>query len=104
MGRLDIPYPAIEARAAKRAARYRPPMKQKWHVSCCKSSAKRRDPRIHPRSRQGLRSGSRLATTRGTAMPPPLCRRRRTRPMTWSTPAYEDLRLGFEINLYINNR
>ncbi|AUB85596.1 coenzyme PQQ precursor peptide PqqA (plasmid) [Candidatus Thiodictyon syntrophicum] len=24
--------------------------------------------------------------------------------MTWSTPAYEDLRLGFEINLYINNR
>lgn len=24
--------------------------------------------------------------------------------MTWSTPAFEDLRLGFEINLYINNR
>jgi coenzyme PQQ precursor peptide PqqA len=24
--------------------------------------------------------------------------------MIWSTPAYEDLRLGFEINLYINNR
>jgi coenzyme PQQ precursor peptide PqqA len=24
--------------------------------------------------------------------------------MTWTTPAYEDLRLGFEINLYINNR
>jgi coenzyme PQQ precursor peptide PqqA len=24
--------------------------------------------------------------------------------MIWSTPAFEDLRLGFEINLYINNR
>ncbi|WP_425470268.1 pyrroloquinoline quinone precursor peptide PqqA [Thiocapsa rosea] len=24
--------------------------------------------------------------------------------MIWTTPAYEDLRLGFEINLYINNR
>lgn len=24
--------------------------------------------------------------------------------MTWSTPTFEDLRLGFEINLYINNR
>jgi coenzyme PQQ precursor peptide PqqA len=23
---------------------------------------------------------------------------------TWSKPAFEDLRLGFEINLYINNR
>lgn len=22
----------------------------------------------------------------------------------WSTPSYQDLRLGFEINLYINNR
>ncbi|MFD2114041.1 pyrroloquinoline quinone precursor peptide PqqA [Thiorhodococcus fuscus] len=67
-------------------------------------SATHRDPKIHPRPRQGLRYGSRLATTRGNTMPSPLCRRRRTRPMTWSTPAYEDLRLGFEINLYINNR
>lgn len=25
-------------------------------------------------------------------------------PMTWTTPAFEDLRLGFEINLYVNNR
>ncbi|MES9991327.1 MAG: pyrroloquinoline quinone precursor peptide PqqA [Candidatus Thiodiazotropha sp.] len=24
--------------------------------------------------------------------------------MNWSTPSYEDLRYGFEINLYINNR
>ncbi|WP_078121957.1 pyrroloquinoline quinone precursor peptide PqqA [Thiosocius teredinicola] len=24
--------------------------------------------------------------------------------MKWSTPTFEDLRLGFEINLYINNR
>ncbi|MEW8239133.1 MAG: coenzyme PQQ precursor peptide PqqA [gamma proteobacterium symbiont of Stewartia floridana] len=24
--------------------------------------------------------------------------------MKWSTPSYEDLRFGFEINLYINNR
>ncbi|MES9852364.1 MAG: pyrroloquinoline quinone precursor peptide PqqA [Candidatus Thiodiazotropha sp. L084R] len=24
--------------------------------------------------------------------------------MKWSTPTYEDLRFGFEINLYINNR
>ncbi|MES9945096.1 MAG: coenzyme PQQ precursor peptide PqqA [gamma proteobacterium symbiont of Ctena orbiculata] len=24
--------------------------------------------------------------------------------MNWSTPSYQDLRLGFEINLYINNR
>ncbi|MBT2971790.1 MAG: pyrroloquinoline quinone precursor peptide PqqA [gamma proteobacterium symbiont of Ctena orbiculata] len=24
--------------------------------------------------------------------------------MKWSTPSYEDLRYGFEINLYINNR
>jgi len=24
--------------------------------------------------------------------------------MAWITPAYEDLRLGFEINLYVNNR
>jgi coenzyme PQQ precursor peptide PqqA len=24
--------------------------------------------------------------------------------MKWTTPAFEDLRLGFEINLYINNR
>ncbi|NEV64297.1 pyrroloquinoline quinone precursor peptide PqqA [Thiorhodococcus minor] len=24
--------------------------------------------------------------------------------MAWTKPAYEDLRLGFEINLYINNR
>ncbi|MCP5304493.1 MAG: pyrroloquinoline quinone precursor peptide PqqA [Chromatiaceae bacterium] len=24
--------------------------------------------------------------------------------MQWSTPTFEDLRLGFEINLYINNR
>jgi coenzyme PQQ precursor peptide PqqA len=29
---------------------------------------------------------------------------RRGHQMTWTTPAYEDLRLGFEINLYINNR
>ncbi|MES9826011.1 MAG: pyrroloquinoline quinone precursor peptide PqqA [Candidatus Thiodiazotropha endolucinida] len=24
--------------------------------------------------------------------------------MNWSTPSYQDLRFGFEINLYINNR
>jgi coenzyme PQQ precursor peptide PqqA len=24
--------------------------------------------------------------------------------MKWTTPSFEDLRLGFEINLYINNR
>lgn len=24
--------------------------------------------------------------------------------MKWSTPSYQDLRYGFEINLYINNR
>ncbi|MCP3661730.1 MAG: pyrroloquinoline quinone precursor peptide PqqA [Gammaproteobacteria bacterium] len=24
--------------------------------------------------------------------------------MKWSTPSYEDLRFGFEITLYINNR
>ncbi len=24
--------------------------------------------------------------------------------MTWTTPTFEDLRLGFEINLYVNNR
>jgi len=24
--------------------------------------------------------------------------------MKWSTPSYQDLRFGFEINLYINNR
>ena len=34
----------------------------------------------------------------------PLKRQRRLHTMTWSTPAYQDLRLGFEINLYINNR
>ncbi|MCB1786314.1 MAG: pyrroloquinoline quinone precursor peptide PqqA [Gammaproteobacteria bacterium] len=28
----------------------------------------------------------------------------RRRTMQWSTPTFEDLRLGFEINLYINNR
>ncbi|MCB1859296.1 MAG: pyrroloquinoline quinone precursor peptide PqqA [Gammaproteobacteria bacterium] len=29
---------------------------------------------------------------------------RRDIAMKWSTPAFEDMRFGFEINLYINNR
>lgn len=30
--------------------------------------------------------------------------RDRSKPMKWTKPSYQILRLGFEINLYINNR
>ena len=38
------------------------------------------------------------------AFRPGICRNPQETPMQWSQPAFEDMRFGFEITMYISNR
>ena len=38
------------------------------------------------------------------AIRPGICRNPKETPMHWSQPAFEDMRFGFEITMYISNR
>ena len=48
--------------------------------------------------------GLALAQMSVKAFRPGNCRNPRRLPMNWSQPAFEDMRFGFEITMYISNR